>query len=145
MQNRRANFNITKPIFPAPPTDSVRDEAACCFSGCSLLPRILNAELTVQSVWLTPPPRLTLNKCYNSQDSNIDFRVVLSLACLRAFRRGLFYCIGFLPVHLIPISSCLFKLAVSTKPRPPFGFAPGSAHFRWAVNERDCGSTIATG
>ena len=59
--------------------------AARRVSLCSLLLRPINAELTVLSAGLTPPPRLTLNKYNTSQDS-IDFRVVLSLSCLRAFR-----------------------------------------------------------
>ena len=51
---------------------------------CSLLLCVLNAKLTMLSVWLMPH-RLTLNKYYISQDS-IDFKVVLSMSRLRAFR-----------------------------------------------------------
>ena len=51
---------------------------------------VINSELTELPAWLTaPPPHLTHNKHYISQDS-IAFRGVLSLSCPRAFRRGLF-------------------------------------------------------
>ena len=85
MQNRRINTNIAKTTFPAPQPNDVRVNAARRFSNCSLVSRIINAELIMLTAMLTPPPRLTSNKYYISQDS-IAFRVALSLACLRALR-----------------------------------------------------------
>lgn len=86
MQSRSLNINIVPPILQVHQGSGVRVAAACRASVCSLLFRIINDELTVLSAWLTPPPpRLTLNKYYISQDS-IDFRVVLSMSCLRALR-----------------------------------------------------------
>ena len=80
MQSRCIHTNIAKTTFPAPQPNDMR-----CFCGCSLFSRILNAALTVRTAMLTPPPRLTKNKYYISQDS-IAYRVILSLACLRALR-----------------------------------------------------------
>ena len=100
-KSRHISATIAQTPFPAHQPNDVGADAARGFSGCSLLPRILNAELTVQSAWLTPPPRLTRNKYYISQDS-IALRVLLSLACLRAFRlarsvpaRAFFVALGF--------------------------------------------------
>ena len=109
MPNGRIYTNIVQPNLLAHQIYDIRGDSVRCFSVYSLLPRIINAELTVLTAWLTPPPRLTNNKYYTSQDS-IDFRVVLSLACLRAFHParnvsaraifvalGLPWCILFLP------------------------------------------------
>ncbi len=85
MQNSRANFNITKPIFAALHIHGMRGDTACRFRGSALLPRIINAKLTGSTANVTPPPRLTKNKYYISQES-IDFRSILSFAHLRAFR-----------------------------------------------------------
>ena len=86
MPNGRLRTNIVQPNLLAHQIYDIRGDSARCFSIYSLLSRIINAELTVLTAMLTPPPpRLTKNKYYTSQDS-IDFRVVLSLVCLRAFR-----------------------------------------------------------
>ena len=63
----------------------VRVAAVRCVSLYSLLLRIINYKLIMPSAGLTPPPPLTLNK-YNTSQDGIDFRVVLSLSCLRALR-----------------------------------------------------------
>lgn len=79
MQNRRIDMNIARLNLLAPQIYDIHVDSARCFSGYSLLLRILNAKLTVLTAMLTPFPRLTRNKYYASQDSNIDFRVVLSM------------------------------------------------------------------
>ena len=56
MQSRCINTNIAKTTFPAHQPNDVRVNAARWFSNCSLLPRIINAELTVLTAMLTPPP-----------------------------------------------------------------------------------------
>ena len=64
----------------------VRVAAVRCVSIGALLLRPINAKLTMLSAGLTPPPpRLTLNKYYTSQDG-IAFRGLLSVSCLRALR-----------------------------------------------------------
>ena len=89
MQNRRINVNIAQPNLPGHRVYGVGSNAARCFSGCSLIPRIINTELTMLTAWLTPFLSLTTNKNYVSQDS-IDFTDVLSLFRLHAFRCRLF-------------------------------------------------------
>ena len=60
MQNGRINTNIAKPIFPAHQPGDMRVNAVRCFYGCSLVLRIINAELTVLTAMLTPPPPLNI-------------------------------------------------------------------------------------
>ena len=52
-------------------------------SMCSLVLRIINAELTLLTFMLTPSTRLTYKKCIISQDG-IDFKEVPSLLRLPA-------------------------------------------------------------
>ena len=71
MQNRRIDMNIAQPNLLTHQIYDTRADSARCFSGYSLLPRILNAELTVLTAWLiAPPPRLT------SQTSIIFHKIV---------------------------------------------------------------------
>lgn len=83
---RSGHIKLTSPNGFRGSTESigVRVAAVRRVSLCALLPRIINAELNYANYTITPPPRLINNKYYISQDS-IDFRVVLSLSCLRAF------------------------------------------------------------
>ncbi len=53
MQSRYRNPNITKATFPAPHIEDVRGKSVRCCPGYSLVPSIINAELTT---WLRPPP-----------------------------------------------------------------------------------------
>ena len=56
MQNRRINTNIAKTTFPASQPNDVRVNAVRRFSNCPLFSRIINAELTMRTAMLTPPP-----------------------------------------------------------------------------------------
>ena len=85
MRSRYRNTNTTKSTLTAPHIEDVCGDSMHCCSGYSLLPCIINAELTVLTAILTPPPRLTINKYYFSQNS-VAFKGVLSLSCPRAFR-----------------------------------------------------------
>ena len=88
MQSRCINTNITKATFPTPRIEGVCGDSVRCCSGCSFMLCIINSELIVSSAWLTPPPpRLTINKHYISQDS-IAIKGVLSLSCLRVLSRA---------------------------------------------------------
>ena len=85
MQNGRIQMNIAQPNGRVHLSYDVRVAAARRFCACSLFSRPINAELTMLSAGLMPPPpRLIYHKFYISQDS-IDFRVMLFLSCLRAF------------------------------------------------------------
>ena len=55
MQNGCISSNIAKTTFPAPQPNDVRVNAARWFSNCSLVSRIINAELTMLIAMLTPP------------------------------------------------------------------------------------------
>ena len=55
MQSRCLNTHIAKATFPASRIKGVRGESVRCCAGCSLILCIINAELTVPSVWLTAP------------------------------------------------------------------------------------------
>ena len=107
MQSRSLNINIVPPILQVHQVYGVRVAAACRVSLRSLLLHIFNAKLTMLSAWLIPPPHLTLNKYNISQDS-IDFKVVLSMLCLRAspctkrFVSGFFCYIGTSRILVIP-------------------------------------------
>lgn len=50
------HINITQPKLPVHQIYSVCVDAARRFFRCSLLLHVINLELTVLSVWLTPPP-----------------------------------------------------------------------------------------
>ena len=81
MQNGHIN---TQRILPIHQVYSVCVAAARRCSIGALLSRLSNAKLTMLFVRLSPPPpHLTKNKYYISQDG-IDFRDVLSLLCPRA-------------------------------------------------------------
>ena len=58
MQNGRIDMNIAQPNLLAHQIYEIRADSARCFSGYSLLLRILNAELTVLTAMLIPPPPL---------------------------------------------------------------------------------------
>ena len=58
MQSRRIHTNIAQLNLLAPQVYDVRVNAVRCFSGCSLLLRVINSELTGLSTWLTAPPPL---------------------------------------------------------------------------------------
>ena len=63
MQNRRINVNIAQLNLPAHQVYGVGSNTARRVSICSLLPRIINAELTMLTTWLTPSsPPPPLNK-----------------------------------------------------------------------------------
>ena len=114
---RSGHIKLTSPNGFYGDTESIGVRVSMrCVSLCSLLFCIINCELTVLRAWLTPPPRLTSNKFYISQDG-MDFRVMLSLSCLRALclvrsvsSRAFFYCrIRFLPDAFYPcrcLSDC---------------------------------------
>ena len=112
MQNRRISANIAQPNLRVHRVYGVGGNAARCISNCSLLPRIINARLTMLTAWLTPLPGLRNNKYYVSQDS-IDFRIVLSLSCLRVFRCRLFlFALCLLLVHIIPTANLFNSLLI---------------------------------
>ena len=81
MQNGQLNINMAIPAGAYGACVNV----ARRLSICSLVLRVINAELTVLTFWLTPPPRLTYKKYYISQNG-IDFRGFLSLPRLHALR-----------------------------------------------------------
>lgn len=56
MPNGRIHTNIVQPNLLAHQIYDIRGDSVRCFSVYSLLPRIINAELTVLTAWLTPPP-----------------------------------------------------------------------------------------
>ena len=142
MQSRHININITQPQLPVHRVYGVRVDAARRFFRCSLLLYVINLELTVLSAWLTPPPRLTIDK-YNTSQNSIDFSVVLSLSCLHALClarsvswRAVFVALGFsryvlsLPLRVFPI---LFfkKMSLCVCPRAwLYLFSDGHANGR---------------
>ena len=58
MQNRRIDMNIAQPNLLAHQIYEIRANSARCFSGYSLLLRILNAELTILTAVVNAPPPL---------------------------------------------------------------------------------------
>ena len=56
MQSRCLNTNITKPTIAASHIEGACGDSVRCCSGYSLLPRIINVELTGPSAWLIAPP-----------------------------------------------------------------------------------------
>ena len=53
-------MNIAQPNLLTYQIYDTRADSARCFSGYSLLPRILNAALTVLTAWLIAPPPLNI-------------------------------------------------------------------------------------
>lgn len=60
MRSRSININIVPPILQGHQGYGIRVAAVRPMSIGSLLSHIINAELTMLSAWLTPPPPLNI-------------------------------------------------------------------------------------